>query len=112
VDIAYQLGKMAVPIADNGLVAIPEEMAMLSHGAWEAQGSISDRAKEHLGESDRGIIMFRKLLREQIQTVQNGGDPIGSNMDPNKDEVIQLIHEGYSAFSFAAERAAREGQQA
>jgi 5,5'-dehydrodivanillate O-demethylase len=78
------------------------------HMAWETQGPISDRAREHLGESDRGIIMFRKLLREQIQAVQNGEDPIGINADPSKDEVIQLIHEGYSAFSFAAERAARE----
>jgi hypothetical protein len=48
--------------------------------------------------------MLRKLLREQIQAVQNGGDPVGSNMDPNKDEVIQLVHQGYSAFSFAASR--------
>jgi 5,5'-dehydrodivanillate O-demethylase len=80
--------------------------------AWETQGPISNRAKEHLGEADRGILMLRKLLREQIQTVQNGGDPVGINMNPSKDEVIQLIHEGYSAFSFAAERAAREGQQA
>jgi hypothetical protein len=29
-------------------------------------------------------------------------------MDPNKDEIIHLIHEGYSAFSFAAERASAE----
>ena len=78
------------------------------HMAWETQGPISDRAKEHLGESDRGIIMFRKLLREQIQAVQNGGHPIGVNMDPNKDEVIHLIHEGYSAFSFAAQRTSAE----
>jgi len=76
--------------------------------AWETQGPISDRGKEHLGESDRGIIMFRKLLREQIQAVQNGGDLIGNNTDPSKDAVIELIQEGYSAFSFAAERAARE----
>ena len=27
-DVAYQLGKVALPIADNGLVAILEEMAM------------------------------------------------------------------------------------
>jgi hypothetical protein len=48
--------------------------------------------------------MFRKLLRDQIQAVQNGGDPIGNNADPNKDAVIELIQEGYSAFSFAAAR--------
>jgi 5,5'-dehydrodivanillate O-demethylase len=60
-----------------------------------------------LGEGDRGIIMFRKLLREQIQAVENGADPIGTNRDPAKDDVIQLIHEGFSAFSFAAAQANR-----
>ena len=59
-------------------------------------------ARLRLGESDRGVIMFRKLLREQIQAVENGADPIGTNRDPAKDDVIQLIHEGFSAFSFAA----------
>ena len=73
--------------------------------AWETQGPISDRAKEHLGDADRGIIMLRKFLREQIQAVQNGGDPVGINLDPNQDEIIQLVHEGYSAFSFAAAQA-------
>jgi 5,5'-dehydrodivanillate O-demethylase oxygenase subunit len=76
--------------------------------AWETQGSVANREREHLGESDRGIIMFRKLLRDQIQAVRNSRDPIGTNMDPKNDQVIQLVHEGYSAFSFAAERAARE----
>jgi 5,5'-dehydrodivanillate O-demethylase len=85
-----------------------DNFASQDHMAWETQGSVADRAKEHLGESDRGIIMFRKLLRDQIQAVQNSQDPIGTNMDPEKDQIIQLIHEGYSAFSFAADRVARE----
>ena len=89
-----------------------DNFASQDHMAWETQGHLADRAKEHLGESDRGVIMFRKLLREQIQAVQNGGDPVGANLDPKKDEVIQLIHEGYSAFSFAADSAAREQQEA
>jgi 5,5'-dehydrodivanillate O-demethylase len=75
------------------------------HMAWETQGPIADRAKEHLGEADRGIIMFRKLLRDQIQAVQNGADPIGVNRDPAKDETIRMIpDQAYNAFSFAAER--------
>jgi 5,5'-dehydrodivanillate O-demethylase oxygenase subunit len=78
------------------------------HMAWETQGSVADRAKEHLGESDRGIIMLRKLLRDQIQAVQNGQDPVGVNLDPEKDQLIQLIQDGYSAFSFATESATRE----
>jgi 5,5'-dehydrodivanillate O-demethylase len=82
-----------------------EEFTSQDHMAWETQGAIADRAKEHLGESDRGVIILRKLLREQIHAVQNGENPIGINTDPAKDEVIQLIHEGYTAFSFAAARA-------
>jgi hypothetical protein len=52
--------------------------------------------------------MFRKLLREQIQAVQNNQDPVGTNLDATKDEMIQLIHEGYSAFSFAAAQEERD----
>ena len=75
------------------------------HMAWETQGTIADRGKEHLGEGDRGVIMFRKLLREQIQAVQTGSDPIGVNRDPAMDEMIKMIPEkAYDAFSFAAAR--------
>jgi 5,5'-dehydrodivanillate O-demethylase len=75
------------------------------HMAWETQGAIADRAKEHLGEGDRGVIMFRKLLREQIQTVQAGNDPVGVSRDPARDEMIKMIPEkAYDAFSFAAAR--------
>ncbi|HXF74886.1 MAG TPA: aromatic ring-hydroxylating dioxygenase subunit alpha [Methylomirabilota bacterium] len=70
------------------------------HMAWETQGPVADRTSEHLGEADRGIIMFRKFLREQIQAVKNGQDPLGVNRDPSKDEVIRLVQEGFSAFSF------------
>jgi 5,5'-dehydrodivanillate O-demethylase len=82
-----------------------EDFSSQDHMAWETQGPIADRSREHLGEADRGIIMFRKLLREQILAVKNGNDPVGTNRDPTKDEIIRLIHEdGYSAFSFAAAR--------
>ena len=81
-----------------------DHFASQDHMAWESQGALANRDREHLGESDRGIIMFRKLLSEQIAAAQSGADPIGVNRDPKKDEVIQLIQEGYSAFSFAAAR--------
>jgi 5,5'-dehydrodivanillate O-demethylase len=106
------------PTKDGGLPAEPEEppaefvgtrnaagefhlkdFASQDHMAWETQGPIADRAKEHLGETDRGIILLRKLLRDQIHVVQNGGNPLGVNLDPAKDEVIRLIPEGYTAFS-------------
>jgi 5,5'-dehydrodivanillate O-demethylase len=76
-----------------------EDFASQDHMAWETQGPVADRPNEHLGETDRGIIMFRKLLRDQIRIVQNGGDPIGINMNPDQDETIRLIPEGYTAFA-------------
>ena len=58
--------------------------------AWETQGSRTDRTQEHLGVGDEGIIELRKLLREQIERVQRGLDPIGIIRDPAKNELIDL----------------------
>jgi 5,5'-dehydrodivanillate O-demethylase len=56
--------------------------------AWETQGPITDRTQEHLGAADRGIVMFRRLLREQIEIVQKGGDPLGVIRHPEKNRII------------------------
>lgn len=58
--------------------------------AWETQGRLYDRSKEHLGESDRGIIMFRKMLRDQIRIVEKGGDPMALVWDPKDNVSIDL----------------------
>jgi len=42
---------------------------------WETQGEIFDRSLEVLGASDRGIVMFRRMLAEQIDRVERGEDP-------------------------------------
>jgi 5,5'-dehydrodivanillate O-demethylase len=68
--------------------------------AWEAQGSITDRSVEHLGASDQGVILLRKLVREQIEVVRNGGDPLGVIRDPEKNRNIDLdiVHEPFGIF--------------
>lgn len=43
--------------------------------AWETQGAITDRSREHLGSSDRGIALFRRLLAEDIDRVERGEEP-------------------------------------
>lgn len=58
--------------------------------AWETQGPLTDRGQEHLGAGDEGIIALRKLLREQIERVQQGLDPIGMIRDPEKNRLIDL----------------------
>lgn len=61
--------------------------------AWVGQGPISDRPNEHLGVSDRGIILLRKLLKEQAQIAMDGGDPMNLVRDPAKNEYITLPQE-------------------
>ncbi len=49
-------------------------------GDYEAQagqGPISLHSEEHLVTSDRGIMMQRKMLQQQIEIVAKGGDPLG-----------------------------------
>lgn len=58
--------------------------------AWETQGAVVDRPGEHLGAADRGVHAFRKLLAEQIETVQGGGTPLGVNAGGGGDEIIEL----------------------
>ena len=45
----------------------------------EGMGLIVDRSREHLGTTDRVVIVLRQLLLEAIKDVQNGKDPLGSD---------------------------------
>ncbi|HZT08512.1 MAG TPA: Rieske 2Fe-2S domain-containing protein [Chloroflexota bacterium] len=51
--------------------------------AWETQGQNADRTSERLATSDRGIVMLREMMREQIELVQQGRDPLGIVRDPD-----------------------------
>ena len=44
--------------------------------AWVGQGVVADRTREHLGESDRGILMMRRKMFEQAEVVREGGEPM------------------------------------
>ena len=58
--------------------------------AWVSQGEIMDRTKERLGDTDRGIIMYRKMLFDQIARVEAGLDPINTFRDPAENVCIDL----------------------
>ena len=58
--------------------------------AWETQGALADRSREKLGVGDEGIIELRKMLREQIERVQQGLEPLGVIRDPAKNQLIDL----------------------
>jgi 5,5'-dehydrodivanillate O-demethylase len=58
--------------------------------AWVGQGTIADRTKEHLGESDRGVILMRRRLLEALDRVAAGEDPVGVLRDPATNHDLPL----------------------
>jgi 5,5'-dehydrodivanillate O-demethylase oxygenase subunit len=61
--------------------------------AWVTQGPIADRTREHLGSSDKGVAMYRRVLRREIKKMQHGEDPMGVVRDPARNQRIDLPNE-------------------
>jgi 5,5'-dehydrodivanillate O-demethylase len=57
------------------------------HMAWETQGPIADRSQERLATTDRGVVMYREMLRREIARVQAGHDPLGVVRDPDHGPI-------------------------
>jgi nitrite reductase/ring-hydroxylating ferredoxin subunit len=71
-----------------------EELSEEEHqkfpGDYEAmvsQGPIAHHSEEHLATTDRGIVMLRRFLQQQVETVAKGGDPAGVSFDPGAPPV-------------------------
>jgi 5,5'-dehydrodivanillate O-demethylase len=58
--------------------------------AWAGQGRITDRTKEALGSSDRGVIMMRKQFLDDLKRIERGEDPKGIIRDPSINQRIEL----------------------
>jgi len=56
--------------------------------AVEQQGVVADRENEHLGVSDGGIILQRKMLREGLQAIAEGRDPPCVIRDAAQQRVV------------------------
>ncbi|HEY1296169.1 MAG TPA: aromatic ring-hydroxylating dioxygenase subunit alpha [Chloroflexota bacterium] len=61
-----------VPLQDPGGNWILNYVFNQDYLAWITQGEVAQRDKEKLGESDRGIILFRKMLKDQIKLMDDG----------------------------------------
>jgi len=59
--------------------------------AQESQGPVLDRTTEHLGVTDEGVILLRKLFKQSIEAVQQGKDPVGIIRDPVKNEILRWV---------------------
>jgi 5,5'-dehydrodivanillate O-demethylase len=58
--------------------------------AWAGQGRIADRTQEHLGASDKGVVMMRRRLLEDLERVAEGQDPKGLIRDPANNVRVPL----------------------
>lgn len=61
------------------------------HDQWavESQGKIQDRTREHLGSTDKGIVMYRKMLLEAIDNNLNGArDRLPMVIDPVRAALL------------------------
>lgn len=72
-----------------------DELTEDEHRRWPndyeaqvGQGAITFHSEECLAATDRGVVMFRRLLREQIEAVAAGRSPLGVTRDPAR----ALVH--------------------
>ena len=78
-------------------------------GAWVTQGAIADRTGENLGRSDKGIILFRRMLEENIRIVEDGGDPKNTFRDPAQNVYLPMDTELDARFFRGGPRRQRGG---
>jgi Rieske oxygenase family protein len=69
--------------------------------AWVTQGGVAQRDKEHLGQSDIGVILYREMLREQMERVERGEEPsVEIYRDLAQNVRIDLPCEGMRSSKF------------
>jgi 5,5'-dehydrodivanillate O-demethylase len=86
-----ETASQTVPLIDNPWQTPTGEYIRDSINGQDAmvtisQGPVTDHALENLGESDRGVALYRKTLLEQLERVERGEDPLGVVRDPAKNE--------------------------
>jgi 5,5'-dehydrodivanillate O-demethylase len=82
-----------VPFVDASGEFIVDNVDGQDMMAWITQGAIADRTQENLGASDRGLAMYRQVLKRELKKVEKGEDPIGVLRDPARDVRIDLPNE-------------------
>lgn len=64
-----------------------DEVPAQDYMVWETQGPIFDRSRERLATSDRGVVLYREILKREIGRVQRGERPKGVLDDPNHEMI-------------------------
>ena len=85
------LGRMRSKFEGKFWWDMTEEEHQRHPGDYEAQvgqGPITIHSEEHFAQSDRGVLMIRRMLQDQINIIEAGRDPIGVTFDPNVAPVV------------------------
>ena len=82
---------------DNGRIRADWVLGQ-DQAAWIMQGPICDRTTEALGVTDIGIILYRKVLEEQMQIVEDGGEPMNVHRDDKGVIVLPQEHSYYPGY--------------
>lgn len=98
--------QVEVPVWDNPWQTadgkfMPEVLNAQDMMVMVTQGDITDHAAENLGESDRGVALYRRTLLEQLDRVERGEDPLGVIRDPARNAPwIELPIERHLGYTF------------
>jgi 5,5'-dehydrodivanillate O-demethylase len=79
-----------IPLTDEHGQHITDFVLGQDMMAWVTQGPTAERQLERLGESDKGIILYRRLLREQITIAEEGKDPMNVFRDSAKNQILHI----------------------
>jgi phenylpropionate dioxygenase-like ring-hydroxylating dioxygenase large terminal subunit len=85
------IGRMRSKFHGKDWWDMSEEEHQRYPGDYEAQvgqGPITFHTEEHFAQSDRGILIMRRMLQEQLNSLAEGRDPIGVSFDPAGPPVV------------------------
>ncbi|MEY3408279.1 MAG: Phenoxybenzoate dioxygenase subunit alpha [Pseudomonadota bacterium] len=82
-----------VPFKDDSGEFIVDNVDGQDMMAWISQGAIADRTLENLGATDKGVVMYRRMLKREMEKVAAGIDPMGLVRDSSRNKCIDLPNE-------------------
>ena len=100
-----------MPIKDKNGKVFTHQTLYQDMWAWWSQGPLAQRHLERLAESDKGIILFRRLLKKQVDLALDGGDPMNVIRDPAKNQQIDLHTEQTQYMAFIGNTNVEEAAQ-
>ena len=81
-----------VPVWDDQGKPILDCILNQDFVGWWAQGPLTDRTRENLGRTDVPVVFLRRQLDQQMEIVEDGGDPM--NVFREADAMPDILYGG------------------